>query len=46
MSFFDLGYIGVKNDFPTVKSVLPIRKNRKKSELSKEEKSTKESIPK
>jgi len=23
MSFFDLGYIGVKNDFPTVKSVLP-----------------------
>jgi hypothetical protein len=22
MSFFD-GYIGVKNDFPTVKSVLP-----------------------
>ena len=34
---FDLGYIGVKNDFPTVKSVLPFRKNRK-SELSNEEK--------
>jgi hypothetical protein len=35
---FDLGYLGVQNDFPTVKSVLPIRKNRKKSELSDEEK--------
>ena len=35
---FDLGYMGVKNDFPTVKSILPIRKNRKKSELSNEEK--------
>ena len=34
----DLGYLGVQNDFPTVKSVLPIRKNRKKSELSNEEK--------
>jgi DDE superfamily endonuclease/Helix-turn-helix of DDE superfamily endonuclease len=34
----DLGYIGVKNDFPTVKSVLPFRKKRKKSELSDEEK--------
>jgi DDE superfamily endonuclease len=36
----DLGYMGVKNDFPTVKSVvvLPFRKNRKKSELSDEEK--------
>jgi len=33
----DLGYIGVKNDFPTVKSVLPFRKKRK-SELSDEEK--------
>ena len=33
----DLGYMGVKNDFPTVKSVLPFRKNRK-SELSNEEK--------
>ena len=31
----DLGYMGVKNDFPTVKSVLPFRK---KSELSNEEK--------
>ena len=30
--------MGVQNDFPTVKSVLPIRKNRKKSELSNEEK--------
>jgi hypothetical protein len=35
---FDLGYMGVQNDFPTVKSVLPFRKNRKKSELSDEEK--------
>ena len=32
-----LGYMGVKNDFPTVKSVLPFRKKRK-SELSNEEK--------
>ena len=30
--------MGVQNDFPTVKSVLPFRKNRKKSELSDEEK--------
>jgi len=35
---FDLGYIGVQNDFPTVKSVLPFRKKRKKGELSNEEK--------
>ena len=35
---FDLGYMGVKNDFPTVKSVLPFRKNRKKGELLDEEK--------
>ena len=34
----DLGYVGVQNDFPTVKSVLPFRKSRKKSELSNEEK--------
>jgi DDE superfamily endonuclease len=34
----DLGYMGVQNDFPTVKSVLPFRKSRKKSELSNEEK--------
>src|SRR6266487_1197700 len=33
----DLGYMGVKNDFPTVKYVLPFRKKRK-SELSDEEK--------
>jgi len=33
----DLGYLGVKNDFPTVKYVLPFRKKRK-SELSDEEK--------
>lgn len=33
----DLGYMGVQNDFPTVKSVLPFRKKRK-SELSDEEK--------
>jgi hypothetical protein len=36
-NIFDLGYLGVKNDFPTVKSVLPIRKSGK-SELSNEEK--------
>src|SRR6478735_2993538 len=35
---FDLGYMGVKNDFPTVKSVLPFRKKMKKGELSDEEK--------
>ncbi len=34
---FDLGYLGVHNDFPTVKPVLPFRKKRK-SELSDEEK--------
>ena len=34
----DLGYMGVQNDFPTVKSVLPFRKKRKKGELSDEEK--------
>ena len=34
----DLGYVGVQNDFPTVKSVLPFRKKRKKSELCDEEK--------
>ena len=34
---FDLGYMGVQNDFPTVKSVLPFRKKRK-SELSDGEK--------
>ncbi|HET7390992.1 MAG TPA: transposase family protein [Nitrososphaeraceae archaeon] len=33
----DLGYMGVQNDFPTVKYVLPVRKKRK-SELSDEEK--------
>ena len=33
----DLGYLGVKDDFPTVKYVLPVRKKRK-SELSDEEK--------
>ena|SRR5437764_8975970 len=38
MYVFDLGYMGVKNDFPTVKSVLPFRKKRKKSELCDEEK--------
>lgn len=36
----DLGYMGVQNDFPTVKSVvvLPFRKKRNKGELSNEEK--------
>jgi hypothetical protein len=33
----DLGYLGVQNDFPTVKYVLPFRKKRKR-ELSDEEK--------
>ena len=36
-NILDLGYLGVKNDFPTVKNVLPFRKKRK-SELSNEEK--------
>jgi hypothetical protein len=33
---FDLGYMGVQNDFPTVKSVLPVKKKRN-SILSNEE---------
>jgi hypothetical protein len=38
-SVLDLGYMGVQNDFPTVKYVvLPFRKKRKKGELSNEEK--------
>ena len=37
-NLLDLGYLGVQNDFPTVKSVLPIRKKRNKGELSDEEK--------
>lgn len=36
-NILDLGYLGAKNDFPTVKYVLPLRKKRK-SELSSEEK--------
>jgi hypothetical protein len=36
-NILDLGYMGVQNDFPTVKSVLPVRKKRK-TELSDEEK--------
>jgi hypothetical protein len=36
-NILDLGYMGVQNDFPTVKYVLPFRKKRK-SELSDEEK--------
>jgi hypothetical protein len=35
-NFLDLAYIGVQNDFPTVKSVLPFRKKRK-TELPNEE---------
>jgi hypothetical protein len=34
----DLGYMGVKNDYPTVKSVLPLFRKKRKSELSDEEK--------
>jgi hypothetical protein len=37
-NLLDLGYLGVQNDFPTVKSVLTFRKKRKKGELSDEEK--------
>lgn len=39
-NILDLGYMGVKNDFPTTVKyvVLPFRKKRKKSELSDEEK--------
>jgi DDE superfamily endonuclease len=37
-NILDLGYMGVQNDFPTVKYILPFRKKRKKSELSDEEK--------
>ena len=37
-SVLDLGYLGLQNDFPTVKSVLPFRKKRKEDELSYEEK--------
>ena len=38
-SVLDLGYLGVQNDFPTIKTaVLPFRKKRKKGELSNEEK--------
>ena len=40
----DLGYLGVQNDFPTVKYVLPFRKKRK-TELSNEEGNTIESTP-
>src|SRR2546426_2414301 len=36
-NLFDLGYMGVQNDFPTVKSVLPFRK-KMNNDLSKEEK--------
>ncbi len=35
---FDLGYMGVQNDYPTVKSVLPLFRKKRKSELSDEEK--------
>jgi hypothetical protein len=34
----DLGYMGVQNDFPTVKYVLPFKKKRGGPELSKKEK--------
>jgi DDE superfamily endonuclease/Helix-turn-helix of DDE superfamily endonuclease len=38
-NFLDLGYMGVQDDFPTVKYVCtPFRKKRNKSELSDEEK--------
>jgi DDE superfamily endonuclease len=34
---FDLGYLGVQNDYPTVKPILPLRK-KMTNDLSKEEK--------
>ncbi len=37
-NILDLGYLGVKNDFPTVKYVLPLFRKKRKSELSDEEK--------
>jgi DDE superfamily endonuclease/Helix-turn-helix of DDE superfamily endonuclease len=37
-NILDLGYLGVKNDFPTVKYVLPLFRKKRKSELSSEEK--------
>jgi hypothetical protein len=43
---FDLGYMGVQDDFPTVKYVLPLFRKKRKSELSDGEKrNTIESIP-
>jgi uncharacterized protein (DUF2344 family) len=35
--YFDLGYLGVRDDLPTVRSVLPIKKRRRKRKLSKKE---------
>ena len=37
-NLLDLGYMGVKNDFPTVKSVCTAVQKNRKSELSNEEK--------
>jgi hypothetical protein len=36
-NYFDLGYKGVKNDFPNMKAVLPVKKKRN-IELTKKEK--------
>ena len=45
-NILDLGYLGVQNDFPTVKSVLPLFRKKRKSELSDGQKrNTIESIP-
>ena len=41
----DLGYMGVQNDFPTVKSILPFRKKGRKVNSQMKKKSTIESIP-
>jgi len=45
-NILDLGYLGVKSDFPTVKYVLPFRKKRKgKVNSQMKKRSTIEGIP-
>jgi hypothetical protein len=45
-NILDLGYMGVQNDFPTVKYVLPLFRKKRKSELSDGQKrNTIKSIP-
>lgn len=33
-NYFDLGYYGIKNDFPDLKAVLPIKKKKRNIELT------------